>query len=317
MLASQPVLAALAGLLLLMGGGNYVVRQGTTLAQRLGVPPLFIGVVIVGFGTSAPELATGVRAALSGAPALAFGNVIGASLANLLIVLPLAALLLPFRISRIAIASEGAAVAAAAAVFAGLAFLPALARASGVVLLLLLALWLFVSLRHSTRSRAAEAALQKREAMVVAVTAPWWEALFLLLAGILALVLGADLLVGGATRLAVRLGVGEDVLGLTLLSFGTCLPELATAIAATRRRQTDIVIGNVLGSCLFNILAVGGLVMAISGTVPQAAARRLDAPVLAAAALFVIALLMLRERVGRPAALLLLALYVLWLTVRL
>lgn len=116
-----------------------------------------------------------MRAEISGAPALAFGNVIGASRANLLIVLPLAALLLPFRISRAAIASEGAAAAAAAAMFAGLAFLPALARASGVVFLLLLALWLFVSLRHSARSRAAEAALQKREAMVVAVTAPWWK----------------------------------------------------------------------------------------------------------------------------------------------
>ncbi|WP_439546092.1 sodium:calcium antiporter [Sandarakinorhabdus sp.] len=316
----QPIVAAITGLLLLLGGGQLVVREAVTLATRLGLSPLFIGVVIVGFGTSAPELATGTQAAFTGAPALAFGNVIGASLANLLIVLPLAALLLPFRVPRAAIRHEAAAVVAAAGLLAGIAVLPLLARAGGFVLLLLLAGWLLISLRQASNAAgtAASARLQEREGQALVISGqPLWRAFLLLVAGIAALLVGAALLVAAATDFAVRMGVGEDVLGLTLLSVGTCLPELATAIVAVRQRQTDIVVGNALGSCLFNLLAVGGTVLAISGTGPAGLARQLDAPMLVLAAATVAAILLVHQGLNRFGALCLMALYAAWLTTRL
>jgi cation:H+ antiporter len=317
----HPMVGALAGLLLLMGGGQLVVHHAAALAARLGVSPLVIGLVIVGFGTSAPELMTGARAAMAGLPALAFGNAVGASLANLLLVLPLAALLRPILLARGAIRAEGAAVVAAAALFAGMAFVPVPPRTVGLALMMALGLWLLASFARQTGGQApvAETSLQTREGAVVSADGgkPWWQMLLLLAAGIAALVVGADLMVSAAMALARRIGIGEDLIGLSLLSLGTCLPELATAFTAARRRQTDIVVGNVLGSCLFNLLAVGGVVQVIAGRAPDGLIRALDAPLLALAALAVVALLRLRLRLGRPEALLLLGTYATWLGLRL
>jgi cation:H+ antiporter len=179
---------------------------------------------------------------------------------------------------------------------------------------------LAAGLREQKRGLApsSETGLQIREGQALVIRSePQWRAILLLVIGIIALVAGADLLVSAATRFARRVGIGEDVLGLTLLSFGTCLPELATAIIAARRGQTDIVVGNVLGSCLFNLLAVGGAVLAISGTGPAGSARSFDSPALLLTAVLVIVLLVVRERLDRPVAIGLLLLYAAWLTARL
>jgi cation:H+ antiporter len=317
---AQSWLIAGAGLFLLMAGGHLVVREAATLAARLGVSALVIGVVVIGFGTSAPELATGVGAAITDAPALAFGNAVGASMANLLLVLPIAGLMLPIAVPRDAIRAEAMALVGAAALFAGLAFLPGAARAGGVLMIMLLLGWLAFSLTQQASGRAptAEAGLQQREGETLVIGAePFGRALLLLLTGIAALVAGADLLVTAATGVARRLGIGEDVLGLTLLSFGTCLPELATAVIAARRRETDIVVGNVLGSCLFNLLAVAGTVQAITATGPVGKARDLDGPALLLAAGLVVAILLGRQRLGRTGAAFLMACYVTWLALRL
>jgi len=313
------VAQALAGLLLLMAGGQLVVRGGAALARRLGVSALVIGLVIVGFGTSAPELVTGVRAALAGAPALAFGNAIGASLANLLLVLPLAALLRPFAIGRSAIRNDTVAVILAAAGLAALSFAPVPARPGGIALVLLLAGWLAIGFTREAGELAPdEAALQEREAQLVAGRQQGAPVLILMLGGgLIALVTGADRVVDAATGFARAAGIGEDVLGLTLLSFGTCLPELATAVIAVRRRQIDIVVGNVLGSCLFNLLAVAGTVQAIADAAPAGLARTLDLPALVLAAMLVAGLLLGRQRLDRASALLLMAAYGGWLLLRL
>jgi len=316
----QPLIAAVCGVFLLIAGGQLVVREAATLAARLGISSLVIGVVVIGFGTSAPELATGVRAALADAPALAFGNAIGSSLANLLIVLPLAALLLPVKVSRSAIRAEAAAVLVAATLFSILAFVPGMARPGGFIMLVLLSGWLAFSLMRQASGRAppAETGLQQREGESLVLSAqPWWRALALLVVGIVALLAGADLLVSAATRFALRMGIGEDVLGLTLLSFGTCMPELATALIAAKRRQTDIVVGSVLGSCMFNLLAVAGTVQAISGVGPGGLARQYDVPMLMLATMVVTVPLYIRQKLDRPTAVLLLAIYGLWLAARL
>lgn len=309
-----------AGLVLLMAGGQLVVREAATLAARLGISPIVIGVVIVGFGTSAPELATAVRASMAGTPALAFGNAVGASMANLLIVLALAACLAPLHIPPSAIRAEVLAVIVAAAAFVLPGLLPTCARWGGFVMLGGLASWMAYSLRGEFRTAAAgqSAALQAREAAaLVNPSEPQWRAAALLLAGIGLLVAGADLLVSAAITLARRMGIGEDVLGLTLLSVGTCLPEMATAIAAVRKRQPDIVIGNVLGSCLFNILAVGGVVHAMTGNLRLGTGAAFDRLSLLTVSLGVGFMLLKRSPLGKGSAALLLAAYALWLAIRL
>lgn len=319
----------IAGLVLLMAGGQLVVREAATLAARLGISPLVIGVVIVGFGTSAPELATAVRASLASTPGLAFGNAVGASMANLLIVLPLAAFLAPLHIVPASVRAEIIAVAGAAALFIIVGSLPALARGGGLVMLGVLATWLAFSLRSQFTGQLTDRAtsgpamsqtdaLQAREAAALINPAePWWRAAALLVLGVGLLVGGADLLVSAAITLARGIGIGEDVLGLTLLSVGTCLPELATAIAAVRKRQPDIVIGNVLGSCLFNILAVGGAVHAMADNAVLSAGQIFDRLALLAASLIVGFMLLKRTPLGKGSAALLLAIYALWLAVRL
>ncbi len=310
----------IAGLVLLMAGGQLVVREAATLAARLGISPIVIGVVIVGFGTSAPELATAVRASLAGTPGLAFGNAVGASMANLLIVLGLAAFLAPLHIAPSAIRAEIVAIIVAAAVFVLPGLLPTLAQPGGFVMLCGLALWMAYSLRGQFRAAAAvqSAALQAREAAaLVNPSEPQWRAAALLVVGIGLLVAGADLLVSAAITLARRMGIGEDILGLTLLSVGTCLPEMATAFAAVRKRQPDIVIGNVLGSCLFNILAVGGVVHAMAGTARLSSGEMFDRLSLLAASLGVGFLLLRRSPLRKGSAVLLLTVYGLWLAIRL
>lgn len=311
---------ALLGLVLLVAGGQLVVRNAAALAARLGLSPLVIGLVVVGFGTSAPELVTGARAALAGSPELAFGNAIGASLANLLLVLPVAVLIRPLKIARAAILNEGIAVLVACALMLANALVaPGLARPGGVLLILLLLGWLLATVQRelSGAAPAAEIALQAREAAAMATDPPGpWRGLAGLVAGVAALLWGADQLVGAALGLAERLEVAPDVLGLSLLALGTALPELATAIIAARARQNDIVVGNVLGSCLFNTAAVAGLVQLISGAVPAGAAARIDTPALLLAAAVVLVLLLWRQGMGRVAALALFGLYVAWLGLR-
>ena len=244
------------GLALLLGGGEVLVRGAATLAVRLGISPMMIGLTVVGFGTSAPELATSVEAALLGAPEIAVGNVVGSNIANILLILAVAALVCPIPCPRSAIRRDGAVAFLAAALAVAVAQYGSMPRLAGMVFVVLLIAYLIASYRADTGSPSPPG-----EADLVApvVHGPAWLSGGFVLGGLFGVIVGAALLVDGATVVARSAGVSETVIGLTLVAVGTSLPELTVSIIAAMRRELDVALGNIIGSNIFNLFGVLGV----------------------------------------------------------
>jgi cation:H+ antiporter len=250
-------LAQLAGgLVLLYFGGEWLVRGAAALAARTGVSPLAVGLTVVAFGTSAPELAVSVDAALSGASDISIGNVVGSNIANILLILGLAALMQP-----VVVQAKLVRVDAPLMLLVSLALVAVLAdgnasRIEGAVLLLGLAAYVGFTFRgarlEAPEVRAEIASVAPEEQMRAPVS------VFLVLVGVTSLVGGGHLLVLAAVELATLLGLTQATIGLTVVAVGTSLPELATSVVASRRGQGDIAVGNVVGSNIFNVLGILG-----------------------------------------------------------
>ncbi len=242
------------GLVLMLAGGESLVRGAVGVAERLGVSPLVIGVTLVGFGTSAPELAACVDAALRGAPGLAVGNVIGSNIANVLLILSIAALLHPIASRPRVLRRDGSVLLASAAACAAVVTFGQVGRWLGVVFLLILIVYLIAATlddrRHESRAGDQERDAGDGLALPIGLT--------MVAFGLGGVLLGADFLVTGAIDLAQQLGVSDAVIGLSVVAIGTSLPELATAIMASLRRQGDLAFGNVIGSNIFNVFGILG-----------------------------------------------------------
>ncbi|WP_371061339.1 calcium/sodium antiporter [Rhodosalinus sp. 5P4] len=268
-----------SGLVLLLAGGEALVRGAVLAATRLGVSPLVIGLTLVGFGTSTPELVASLQAAAAGAPGLALGNVVGSNIANVLLILGLAAVIAPVAVSRGAFLRDGAAVVGASLALAALSLHGTVGRLAGAALLVALALYTLNTLR-SERTGWQEVATEEDTPQ-----GGLWRGLWLAALGIAGVVVGAEFLVRSALVLARGFGVSETVIGLTLVAVGTSLPELATSVVAALRRQSALALGNVLGSNLFNILGIAGVTAMVTPLpVPPEIAGR-DVWVMLAAAL--------------------------------
>lgn len=289
------------GLVLLFFGGDLLVRGAVALAARLCVPPLLIGLTIVGFGTSMPELLVSLNAAFAGLPDIAVGNVVGSNTANILLILGLAVLVAPLPTRIPGLSRDLAVMLASAGLLAVLAMDGRIAGWQGLLLLTLLAAYLVYG---AIRGRS-----QGAEEPDTGSSLKLWQMLGFLAAGLAALVFGADFLVDGATSLARGVGVSDAVIGLTIVAVGTSLPELATSVVAAMKRQPEIAVGNVVGSNIFNILGILGVTAAISPVpvAPQMVA--FDIPVMLAVSLAIAALLTVVHRVPRWAGLALLAVY--------
>ena len=268
-------LALLAGLVLLGLGGEFLVRGTVGIARRAGVSPLLAGLVIVGFGTSAPELVTSLSAAFAGSPDIALGNVVGSNIANVLLILGISALLIDIPIAPRAFYRDGFFMAVGAlAVMAGV-LLGGFDSLSGILLVVLLVVYMIGAWYTDTRSPDEEA---ERHLEVESQKPDARRPLLFLIAeavgGIAAVIFGADLLVDGAIDLARGWGVSEAVIGLTIVAAGTSLPELVACAAAAWKKQPDVALGNVVGSCIYNIFGILGLTAAIHplGVAPQIAA---------------------------------------------
>ncbi|MEQ8817112.1 MAG: calcium/sodium antiporter [Thalassobaculum sp.] len=248
-------LMLLAGLVLLLLGGEVLVRGAAALAERFGVPSFVIGVVVVGFGTSAPELVTSVEAALIGAPGIAVGNIVGSNIANILLILGLTAALMPIAVDRAVLRRDGSVALAVAVACLGLAMLDIVDRLTGALLVAGLVAYVYVTIRHPTCPDCP--APQDAGAGAAPTRLP--VAVLLSLAGLVMVVFGADLLVSAAVILARSTGISESVIGLTVVAVGTSLPELATSLVAAMRRQADIALGNILGSNIYNVLGILGV----------------------------------------------------------
>jgi len=268
------------GLGLLVFGADGLVRGGARLAARVGVSPLVVGLTIVAFGTSAPELAVSVTSSLEGQSDLALGNVVGSNIFNILVILGLAAVITPLRVAADLVRIDVPLMIGLAFLALVLGFDGRIGRADGAVLFACLVA--FLAYLFTLRRRGdsdAERPAEDTPRPGVAGDVAWCAG------GLVLLVLGSDWLVDGGTSIARALGVTELVIGLTIVAAGTSLPELATSVVASFRGERDIAVGNVVGSNFFNIAAVLGLAALVSpdGVEVSSAALRFDVPVMIAA----------------------------------
>lgn len=289
------------GLAGLFAGGEFLVRGSVAMAQRYAISPLLIGLTVVGFGTSTPELLVSVDAAWRGLPDIALGNVVGSNIANILLIVGVSALVWPIAVSGATLRRDLAVMVAAALALLPFFFLGWLSRYAGALLVAGLATYLVVAYRAGRAQPEPQAEEAPR------LTAG--RALGLVGIGLVALIVGARLLVDGSVAIARDFGISEAFIGLTIVAVGTSLPELATSLIAALRRQSEIAIGNVVGSNIFNILGILG-VTALVAPVPVAPRFfAFDLPVMIAASLALAAILLLRPRIGRALGFVLLFAY--------
>jgi len=250
------------GFALLVWGADKFVAGAAALAQRLGVSALLIGLTIVAFGTSAPELAVSVTAALKGANEIAVGNVLGSNLFNLLMVAGLSAVVCPLVINQTLLQRDWPlSIGASIVLFFMLRMGGGLSRIDGIVLLIFFAAVMVSQITSALRERnhSNSAAEQEKTSDM-----SFFLILVNIILGMACIIIGGQLSVDGASGLARLFGWSETLIGLTIVAFGTSLPELVTSIAAARRGETDIAMGNVIGSNLFNILLILGASAAIT-----------------------------------------------------
>jgi len=261
-----------AGLVLLVGGAEGLVRGGSGLAQDMGISPLVVGLTVVAFGTSAPELAVNVDASLRGQSELSFGNIIGSNIANIGLVIGIFALLRPIPVEGTIIRREVPMmiVATVAMLAMGMTWNfgdsdlvdagGAYDASEGIVLLLFFGVFLYYTIADVFRQRSSDPFIVQTG--LVEPVQPWQSLplnLVLTVGGLAGLVVGAKLTVSGAVGLAEAFGVPQVVIGLTVVALGTSLPELVTSVVAALRSQSDLAVGNIVGSNLFNLLFIGGI----------------------------------------------------------
>jgi len=320
-------LSIIGGLLLLMFGAEFLVRGAVQVAIRLGVSSLVIGLTLVGFGTSTPELVTSVQAALAGSPGIAYGNIVGSNIANTLLILGVAALISPILVASNAIRRDSMVMVGAMIAFAGLSAVVDFGRLVGIAFLAGLAIYLLAAFRQESGADAGQdAASPRREeggeanpgsvpAAAPAARRSMLVSLLLAVTGLGLVVLGAHFLVGGAVDLARVLGISETIIGLTIVAIGTSMPELVTSVMAALRSQGDVAFGNVVGSSIYNILGIGGTTALIAPVAVPEEIVRFDNPVMIAASLLLVVFAWTGLRVGRREGGLLLAGYVLYIAV--
>ena len=264
-LADIPALLALVlGLVFLVGGGELLVRGAAALALKANIPPLIVGLTVVSMGTSAPELFASVEAALEGHPGLAVGNVLGSNVANLALILGLTALIRPVTVDRMALRLDIPLMLGASLLFVAVASDLEITRNEGIGALVIMGLFignLFWRARRQEEQDAEDGELQR--------AGGWgsWSPLALvgaLLAGTGGLYFGSEAFVAGASRVALDFGVSDRIVGLTIVAFGTSVPELVASGIAALRGQSDLAVGNVVGSNLFNLLLVLGTTATIA-----------------------------------------------------
>ena len=292
------VIAGLAGLVL---GGELLVRGAVGIARRAGLSPMVIGLTLVGFGTSTPELVTSVQAAFAGAPGIAVGNVVGSNIANILLILGTAALIAPVAVAPAALRRDGGVLVAVSLLTLAVVLMGQVGRGIGAGFVLLLVAYVATTLILERRRESPAAGIYAAEAEIAAPPAalPAWRSWAALLAGMALTIGGARLLVGGAISLASGLGVPEAVIGLTVVAVGTSMPELITSVIAARKGEGAVAFGNVVGSNIFNCLGILGATALLHPIAVPAQIIRADIWVMLAATAALVIFARTGGRIGR------------------
>lgn len=309
------IVALVGGLALLAFAGDFLVNGAVSAANRLGVPHLVAGVFIVGFGTSAPEMVVAVDAAVKGYPAIAFGNIVGSNIANVWLVLGLPAVIAPLATGGYGEIRALLAMLAATAAWIFICATMPLNVAIGALFILALILYAIYTL-HATR-KAERAGLDVGlDADDPHLSLP--KTIAYIVIGIIGLPVGANLIVTGGVGIARSFHISEEIIGLTLIALGTSLPEIAAGISAAMRGRGSVVVGNILGSNIFNLLGAGGLVALVAGGAPggvemSRSFHAYDHWAMALAAMTAAGFILTRSKVSRLAGVLLLLVYAVYI----
>lgn len=299
------IVMVVAGLAVLVFSGDALVKGAVNLALRLGIPALVVGLTVVAFGTSAPELIVSVKAALDGQAGIALGNVVGSNVVNVLLILGLPVLFTTIHSSMIDTRRGFIVMIGASVLFIALSFLGPITWWHGLILLTGLALMIGDNLRLARAHRAAS----EPELEGVQPDMALWKQIVFILVGIVGLGIGADLLVDGAVNIARVLGISETVIGLTLVAIGTSLPELVTSIISAIRKQADVAMGNVIGSNTFNLLAIIGAASLFGDMEVPAQLLSFDLWFMLAVSLLLVPFVFFKRDMGRAVGVVFVAIY--------
>jgi len=306
------IVLLIAGLVLLVFSADWLVQGAAKIAAVVGISPLVVGLTVVAFGTSAPELAVSVMSAFKDQTDLAVGNVVGSNIFNILVVLGLSALIIPLVVNQQLIRFDLPVMIFLSFLLYGVSYDGVISRTDGIVLFALALAYVGFLVWQSKKERNSSV-LNEYEAEYgkVAGDPQWMKNLTLIVLGMGGLVLGSKWLVDGAVSIAELFGVSELIIGLTIVSVGTSLPEVATSVVAAFKGERDIAVGNVVGSNIFNIVTVLGIssIVAPKGIYVPDAALAFDIPVMIAVALSALPIFFFGYRIGRPGGMFFLAFY--------
>ena len=295
------VLLLVVGFVMLMKGADWFVEGASQIADRLGIPQLVIGLTIVSMGTSLPEAAVSISAATQGSAEITIGNVVGSNIMNVLVILGLTAVVCVIPVQKSTVRYEIPFMILITAVLAGLGLADnQVSRPEGLILWAFMILYLFYLLRMAKNGTGGEEAGGKKR--------PIWLLILMVLVGAAMIVFGSDITVDAATAIAKIFGMSERFIGLTIVAFGTSLPELVTSVTAAVKGKTDIAVGNIVGSNIFNILFVVGTTALIT-PVAYNSVFLVDSIIAVAAALFLFLCVFRNKKLGRLGGILMLAAY--------
>ena len=294
----------LVGFVLLIKGADFFVEGSSTVAKKLHIPSIIVGLTIVAMGTSLPELAVSATASLDGNNAIAISNVVGSNMFNLIVVCGACALFAPLAISKDILKKDfpiaiGCGVLLLVMGIIGME----VCRIDGVILCVLFITYITILVRAALKARAAT-----KDEEVTEKTIPVWLCIIYIVGGIAAIKFGGDFVVDGAVTIAGKLGLSENLIGLTIVAVGTSLPELVTSIVASKKNEVEMAVGNVLGSNIFNIL----LILGVAGTISPMAfimENVIDIAILTAASLLIYVFSWTKERIDRKEGIVMLAMY--------
>jgi len=296
-----------AGLAILVGGAESLVRGSSSLALRLGISPLVVGLTVVAFGTSSPELTVSVDSALRGSSSIALGNVIGSNIANIALILGITALIQPMLVQRSLIVAQIPFMIAISCLLWLLLLDNSLGFADGLLMFTGLVVYIYASYRSSPKQEPAQS-VEILPGDVASVQDKAWFCLVLIALGLAALIGGGMMFVDAAVELARIFNVDETIIGLTIVAIGTSMPELATSVVAALRKHSDIALGNIVGSNIFNILSILGIASMIT-PLSSVGFSQIDFAVMVAFAVILLPMCMTRRKLDRMEGLVLLAGY--------
>jgi cation:H+ antiporter len=305
----QVYILLILGLLLLFISGKYLVESSVVIARMFRIPTMIIGLTVVSFGTSAPELLVSLQAALKGLPEIAMGNVVGSNISNILLVLAITAVIFPIPVPGKSVRQDWPVMMAVSLLLFAFSLNGWLSRLEGLVLVALLVGYIGFAVIQARRNPEIRVKEPGHKSM------RGWVAVILFLVSCAGLAYGADLLVGNAARIAEKMGVSQRVISITMVAVGTSIPELATSVIAALKKETDIAIGNIIGSNIMNILAVLGFTGIIGAIRVDKAIARFDIPWMLAVSVLLLLMMLpaARSKITRWEGILMILIYLLYI----